>query len=115
MLQVAGAAAEGVLFFEPEPEGREEAREKFVRDFRESYQYPPRVLATNAYDATVLLTRSIAECKKEKTCIRKKLRSLKDYSGASGTFSIGEKQTGQRSFRLKTCHKGEFIPVSAQG
>lgn len=109
VLQVAGAAAEGILYFEPEPKKAEIERQSFFTEFQNAYGYTPRVLATNAYDATYLLGKSFAQCKKEKSCVLKMIRELSNYSGASGNFSIAKDQSAERPFRLKTCKKGEFV------
>lgn len=110
LLDQAGVAAQGVKFFAPEPSGAayEDFRSRFVKRFG----HQPHTLTANAYDATRIAVNALLECRRDGECAKKKIEALKDYPGASGTFSIGTSGAAQKNFVLKTVNAdGKFVPV----
>lgn len=109
MLGVAGEAAEGLLFYTPEPTSPSEARQNFIEAFRRRYGYTPGILGANAYDATTLLAKALAKCRKNAQCAREALHSESDYEGASGKISIESDGGATKEYTLKTIKEGKVV------
>ncbi len=108
VIEVAGDAAEGLRFFVPEPVVDTETIKNYKERFVKRFGYSPRILGSNAYDATTILVTSLVECKGDPECTKTKIYRLQDYPGVSGTFSIDSDGAAQKNFVLKTIRNGKF-------
>lgn len=116
VVHAAGSGAEGMHYFEPEPMTDSEKRAAFRRRFTDRFGYSPRVLAANAYDAAMLMTKAMTRCQKEKSCVLAELKGVQSYDGASGIFSIAGNRAADRPFTLKTYEGGTFLALrSSEG
>ena len=109
VLSVAGRAAEGLHFFVSEPKVITNKIIEYRERFKIRFGYKSRILADNAYDATMILAEAIQLCKSDKICIRDQIYKIKNYNGVSGTFSIDPDGATSKSFILKTVKNGEFV------
>lgn len=109
VISVAGSAAEDLKFFVPEPVGENETIKQFREKFMHRFGYEPRVLGSNAYDATTLLTQVLIDCKKDFDCAQSKVYEVKNYAGVSGTFTIEADGAAKKTFILKTIKNGLFV------
>lgn len=107
--EVAGSAAEGLRFFVPEPLVEQEVTKDFNRRFTARFGYNPRILASNAYDATMILAMSLSECNGDTECAKAKIYQIHDYAGVSGTFSIDSEGAAKKSFVLKVVKDGRVV------
>lgn len=111
VLQIAGKYAEELLFFVPEPLNESAKLKEFRRKFNQKFGHHPRILASNAYDATRIVVEMLAKCNKNSECAKKEIYKIKDYPGVSGTFSIDSDGGTIKGFVLKTVRDGKFVRV----
>lgn len=111
VLRLAGAAAEGLLFFVPEPQKITASVAAFQTEFSGEYGHAPLILASNAYDATLLLGQILKRCNLDRECSKREIYKIKDYDGASGIFSIDADGGTTKGFVLKTVRNGAFQRV----
>jgi branched-chain amino acid transport system substrate-binding protein len=104
--------AEGIKFFAPEPITETEEMKKFDTEFRQRFNRDTHPLSRHAYDATMLAGSVLAACRHDYECADKKLYAIKDYSGATGKFSIQTDGGTMREFVLKTIKDGHFVKVA---
>jgi branched-chain amino acid transport system substrate-binding protein len=109
VIEVAGEAAEGLKFFVAEPMVDNEITTSFKNRFTKQFGYAPRILASNAYDATTILALKLSQCKGDSECAKNKIYEIRDYVGVSGTFSIDPDGAAQKTFVLKTVKNGRFV------
>lgn len=112
VIETAGTAAEDLRFFVPEPKNASSGVSAFVKSFENTYGHSPRILASNAYDATILLTRALAACDREISCAKNKLYSTRNHPGVSGSFTITSDGGAERELVLKAVKIGKFVSVS---
>jgi branched-chain amino acid transport system substrate-binding protein len=88
-IQNAGAAAEGVRanlsFFPGTPRP---ASMKFTEDFEKTYGHLPHSHAALTFDSVMLLAEAIKIGGRDRTKIRDALAAMKDFQGATGTFTF---------------------------
>lgn len=108
VIEVAGDAAEGLRFFAPEATIETNSIKDYKLRFIQKFGYAPRILASNAYDATIILSKAINQCKADRDCIKNKIYSIKNFEGMSGTFSIDADGAARKEFVLKTVKDGKF-------
>ena len=112
VLKEAKDLAEGLEFFTPEITYKTPASDRFNRRFQKTFGYQPRILAKNAYDATVLAAKALRRCRLDATCAKDWIYTIKNYPGVSGVFSIDSDGGASRSFVLKKVIGGQFRTVS---
>ncbi len=112
VLDAAKNFGEGIRFFAPEPMIETEAMKRFGEEFRQRFGREAHPLSRHAYDATILTATALAECRNDHECADKKLYAVKNYSGATGDFSIEEDGGTKREFVLKTIKEGHFVKVT---
>jgi branched-chain amino acid transport system substrate-binding protein len=112
VIEVAGEAAEGLKFFVAEPVSDNDVTTSFKDRFAKRFGYAPRILASNAYDATTILALKFSQCQGDSECAKKKIYEIHDYVGVSGTFSIDPDGAAQKPFVLKTVKSGRFVRVA---
>ena len=112
VLKAAGVYAEGLKFFVAEAKEQGSQQENFLARFKKRYEYLPGILGKNAYDATLLLTKTLVLCDLEPECTKEKLYQVKNYPGISGTFSIDKEGAAKKDFVLKTVRDSKFVRAS---
>jgi branched-chain amino acid transport system substrate-binding protein len=111
VLNAAGDAAEGVVFFSSRPSSEGRIALSFQKRFFQRYGRTPSTLAANAYDGMMLSTKALEGCNKESVCAMQQLRSGKTYEGVSGNFVIKADGSSHREYTLKTVREGKFEVV----
>ena len=109
MVATAGVNAEGVSFFVPEPQRTSWVREQFLKRFQQRFGYQPPILASNAYDATVILVRALHSCNLDPECAKREIYQTQNFPGVSGTISIGEDGAARKEFVLKMVKGSKFL------
>jgi branched-chain amino acid transport system substrate-binding protein len=91
LLEVAGEAAERLMFPYPEEVSGKEVGH-FKEAFKKTYGKEPGITADVGFDAVKMIARAISFSRGASgDDIRKGLNSLKDYEGASGVMTFDEK------------------------
>jgi len=108
-LDIAGEAAEGIIYTSPFDKGMESAKEFQVRFNEKHGNDADTFLIVNAYDSLVLIDKMVGICGEDTGCIKSELYKTKDYRGVSGTFSFDENGDVDRELFLKTVKNGEFV------
>jgi len=86
--------------------------ESFVKKFNDKYGENPDVYTAWVYDALHIFAKVIEEKKSVKPeDIRDGLHSIKDYSGAEGTYTFDENGDGLHSYSVVKVEDGKIITV----
>lgn len=109
VLEVAGVAAEGVIFtsttFDPL---KSPSAKTFVDKYKEKYGETPKIYAATAYDATILIGNAIKADSKNGPSIKNYLEELGEYKGASGMIKFDENGAVSKPVLFKTIRRGKF-------
>lgn len=103
LVQTAGKNIEGAIFVDGFfPSSARAGADEFTRKFREAYGKEPGVLEAQAYDAAMILITAINESREQgRDSIRDRLKSIKDFKGATGTqYFDSEREAVKRLFIL---------------
>ena len=110
-----GQAAEGVFltqaFFDTESE--DPKTQKFVTAFRDKYGTEPDLYAAHGYDAMLVLSQALIEGGALKNDFWKGIRSLRDFTGATGTIQFDERGDVQKFPRVYVVDKGSLVDYEA--
>lgn len=112
ILKVAGKGAEGLLLTSPIGNENNPVADRFRSTYQELYGQPPTTIAVMAYDALKLQLEAYQSCKGDKACMLDYLYKIKDYQGASGTFSITPQGTAKRTFVFKQVKDGKYVTIA---
>jgi len=112
VLDIAGAASEGVLFTDAsyDPNSSNQATQKFVSSFEVKFSEQPGILAVTAYDAMMVIKKSVEECNCDLDTenLAEFLRNMGTYQGASGTISFDANGDVKRDVRITAIKNGKF-------
>lgn len=115
VLEIAGEAAQGVIYTVSfDPNSNNPLVEEFTRRYGEKYGETPDYIAAEAYEALILLSRAVEECKEDTSCIKDYLFGLKDYQGLMGNLTFDENGDVYFPYFLKTIKDGEFVPYGVK-
>jgi branched-chain amino acid transport system substrate-binding protein len=109
VLEAAGVSAEGFLISSDEPLQTEKISD-FENRYREQFKQSPDVFARNAYDALMLQSQAYKKCGGENDCMLSYFRSIKNYSGVSGSITIETDGTASKPTSFKVVKDGKFVP-----
>lgn len=111
-LELAGDAAEGVIFARPayDPASVEEPVASFVSSFRNKYGIEPGTYAAHAYDALKIVAKAIAEGGSTSHGIKKALYRIKDFPGVTGSTSIDGNGDVVKPIQIMVVKGGVFAP-----
>jgi branched-chain amino acid transport system substrate-binding protein len=102
--------AAGLLYpYSYDSEAGEPAVVTFHQEYLDRFKVIPDAVAANSYDAAQLLNRCANERGPEPSKVRDCLYAVRDYHGASGTFSIDSSGDAQRQLFVKTIRHGRFV------
>ncbi|MBI5563208.1 MAG: penicillin-binding protein activator [Deltaproteobacteria bacterium] len=113
LAQLGGKQLEGAVFVDGffADSARTETQ-AFVARFREVYGVDPGVIEAEAYDAAMMLITGMDAAKTDRQAGASRLRSLKDWKGATGDLSLSNGDVKRRLFLL-TVKNGRIIEVGA--
>jgi len=101
---------EGLVYPYPyNVESNDPAVQRFVGIYNARYNEPPNFVAASFYDSLKLLAQAIGEVGENTTELKSYLTSVKDYQGASGTFSFDENGDVERPIVIKAVKNGQFV------
>lgn len=115
VLEVAGDAAEGVLFSAPafDPEGSDPAVLALRKRMKERYgQDDLNYYVVSHYDAMMLMLTAIASGAQDGKDMRTFLANLQSYDGLSGTITFDAHGAGAVPLVLYRVTEGRFVRVS---
>lgn len=107
----AGSKAEGVFVtsaaFNPDSSEAEE----FTTQYRSEYKTDPDWVSANAYDAVILLAKSIKSCGGDQNtdCIRDFLYNTENYNGVGGSLSFDNNGDVVKPVIIKIAKDGKFL------
>lgn len=108
LLASVGNLIEGVKYFMP----KEGNNSEFITSFKEKFEKEPSVSADEMYDSAMILFEALKNCSDfSSVCVSDYIKNIKDYKGASGTFSFDENGYTEKEFFLKVVKDGSFIEV----
>ena len=112
LVRIAGVTAEGLLYpYSYDSESGNKEAVDFKREYLERFSVEPDAVAVNTYDG-IMLIHSCALADMDVEAVKKCIYNTKNYSGASGTFSIDGKGDAVRGIFIKTIRGGKFTKLN---
>lgn len=110
ILQLAGDAAEGVVFSSPayDPDLPDTLVQRFVASYREKYRETPNIWAGYGYDVIRVAAHAIANSDRTATGIKKALYATQGFPGVTGAVSFDENGDVTKTLRLMQVRNGRF-------
>jgi branched-chain amino acid transport system substrate-binding protein len=112
ILEIAGDAAEGVVYPQPpyDPDSKNPEIQRFVQEYRAKYPIKPDSDAAFAYDTLWVVAKAIDRCQKYPDDLRDRLADT-NYHGLTGDITFdagGDVDIEPRMFQVKN---GQFEPL----
>lgn len=112
ILQIAGDAAEGVIFSVPKPPDTSNTIvSNFIQKYKQTYDKEPGVCSDTGYDALRIIAWAMANGARSSQEIKDQLLKLKDFPGAAGSTTFDENGDVLKPFIFKTVENGKFISL----
>ena len=109
ILELAGDAAEGVIFSVPQvPDTNNPVVKKFNKKYKEKYGRSPGVCSASGYDALRIYAWAIDSVGNNPEKVRNLMANLKDFPGADGPITFDEHGDLLKPFMFKTVKDGKF-------
>jgi len=109
ILELAGDAAEGVIFSVPQtPDPNDEIVRSFNESYRKQYNKEPGVCSAAGYDALRIFAYAMSEVGTKVEEVQKILATLKDFAGADGPIAFDEHGDLLKPFAFKVVKSGKF-------
>jgi len=111
ILQLAGNAAEGVLFSSPmfDTKSTDPEVESFVGAFRSKYGRDPDILAGYGYDVVGITARALQSGDANPESIKRNLYAIRDYPGVTGRTSFDSNGDVTKALRVMQVKNGGFV------
>jgi branched-chain amino acid transport system substrate-binding protein len=113
IVNAAGRAAEGVSLFSTEGPSDTPGRALFRAAYEKRFNRAPDPLSRHAHDELIIVVRALHACKKDVTCTRSHIAGVKDFDGASGSFSMNSRRIPERALYRKQVKDGAFRLVDS--
>jgi branched-chain amino acid transport system substrate-binding protein len=112
LLRLGGTAIEGAIFTEPfDPGSSSPTVTDFSRRYHMSHGRTPDVMAAQAYDATRVLLSALPPGITSRQELEERLRRVRGYPGASGTITLREDGTVQKTPSLRGVRGGRIVEL----
>jgi len=114
ILELAGDAAEGVVFSSPafDPQSQSPEIQSFVKAFKVAYEREPDILAGYGYDVVKIAAEAIGNAQKIKSsAIQDALYNIRDYPGVTGKTSFDQNGDVAKALRMMRVENGEFTAL----
>lgn len=113
ILQLAGLAAEDVIFSIPEaPDPNDKMVKHFNTSYKQKFNIDPGVCSAAGYDALKIYAWSIERVGYNPEKVQKEMSVIKDFPGGDGKISFDENGDLLKPFSFKMVKNGKFIPYS---
>ncbi len=112
IFNLAGTAAEGVLFSTPffDPESQNPTVQQFVKAFVQKYGEKPNIWAAYGYDAVKISALAIQRGGTSPDGIRNQLRQVKDFPGVTGLTTFDENGDVVKELSVLRVADHSFVP-----
>lgn len=90
MLIASKGNEKGLTYVKTTNQNHSVSEHSFEESYQQIYESTPTSLSKEAYDSAILTSVALDECKLNSDCVKERLYEIKNYMGASGTFSIEE-------------------------
>jgi branched-chain amino acid transport system substrate-binding protein len=112
ILELAGKAADGVIFSVPKPpDPSEKVVGDFIKRYKNAYKIDPGVTSDTGYDAVKIISWAIQNGGEQGPQIKDQLLKLKDFPGAAGLTTFDENGDVVRSFIFKKVVGGKVSVI----
>jgi branched-chain amino acid transport system substrate-binding protein len=111
--QIAGIAADGVIFSTPAHGADSPAGRNFADAYHAAYGQQPGEFAPEAYDAAMLVLDAIQKVGPSPTAIRDYLHQVHNYPGASGQITFSSTGDVQKPINVMTIRHGKVVPYDS--
>ncbi len=112
LLRLGGTAIEGAIFSEPFDSGSSSPTvADFARRYHMSHGRTPDIMAAQAYDATRVLMAALPPGETSRSELEARLRRIRGYPGASGTITLQEDGSVQKTPALRGVRNGRIIEL----
>ena len=109
ILELAGAAAEGVMFSVPQvPNPSDQRVSHFQSAYQSAYDREPGVCSASGYDALRIYADAIGQAGDDPIAVQQYMASLQGFSGADGPISFDQYGDLLKPFEFKTVRDGRF-------
>ena len=111
-----GRPAEGVFLTQAafDPNSEDPKVQSFVQGYRAKYEDEPDLYAVHGYDAMMVLAETLRQSGDLPSEFWKGVRSLRDFTGATGTVQFDERGDVQKYPRVYVVNNGELIDYEAE-
>jgi branched-chain amino acid transport system substrate-binding protein len=111
VLEIAGNAAEGVIFARPyyDPESKNPMVKTFVERFRQRFGRDPGIYAAHSYDALKIVVTAIKKGGYSADGIKSALYSIKNFPGVTGNTSFDENGDVEKPIQIMKVKHGSFV------
>lgn len=112
VLEIAGEAAEGVIFARPRfaPNSTDPLVQDFVRRYTAAYGTAPGVYAAHAYDALRIIALAIQKGGYSAEGIKNALYAIRDFPGVTGNTSFDRNGDVIKPIQIMQVKGGTFVP-----
>jgi branched-chain amino acid transport system substrate-binding protein len=111
LFNVAGDAAEGVLYCVEGYNPNDDASRKFNAKYRQRYGRDSEMFAAHAYDAVRLFAKLTSQGKKDGEAIKEALYAVTDYPGVSGLTSFDKNGDVVKKIVIRTVRGRTFQDI----
>jgi branched-chain amino acid transport system substrate-binding protein len=112
LLRLGGTAIEGAIFTEPfDSSSSSPTVTDFTRRYHMSYGHTPDVMAAQAYDATRVLLSALPPGVTSREEVEQRMRRVRGYPGASGTISLQEDGSVQKTPSIRGVRSGRIVEL----
>ncbi len=108
-IKTAGTLAEGVIYSYTFILRLTSTSKKFQEEYEKKYQELPERMATNTYDAVLIISYLYGLCNENTHCVIEELSRLKNFEGASGILRFDKEGNTVKKIYIKTVRNGKFI------
>ncbi len=111
LLKLAGDAASGVVFVQPEFDLKSDDPkiQQFAKQYKSRFDIDAGIYSAHGYDAAMALARTLNGGARTPEDIRKALLDLKDFSGLTGRIKFLPTGDCEKSVRVMTVRDGQFV------
>ncbi len=109
IVKSAGNLTEGIIYPMIIDDTESEIKTLFSEKYLEEYGINNVAASAPAFDSFNVLWSAIKKCGEDADCVYNDIHNIKQYSGASGAFSVDEHGVALRNSAIKIVKNGKFV------
>lgn len=115
LLQIAGNAAEGVIFTTPafDPDSADPTIQTFSSEYEKRFRSKPENFAAHGYDALKIIAHAIEKGGYTSDGIKSELYKISNYPGVSGLTTFDKNGDVSKPAMIKQVKNGQFVSLEA--